>query len=193
MSASDNDIWETSTSTTYDNVLMMVDNGNETVVYGRSVTLSRAFPLLIECGFQPQVLFTFADDDTIRIPYLTMDESLEELEDTNEALKNLKRYPVDVWAWKIHSTTTIEPFNVPAGLEKAPILVASEEDGSAYVFGQVSDINTIINTCVAFDIDIQEANDGTEVVGFKVEECYFWQVTDIIENAGFPLLDANPS
>ncbi|MBC9705243.1 MAG: hypothetical protein H9W81_09785, partial [Enterococcus sp.] len=112
MQPSDKDIWEVSTTTTHDHVLMMVDTGNGSYIYGRSLTLSRAMPLYIECGHHPITPLVMTDD-IIRIPHLIMDESAEDLEYTNEALESLKGFPVEVWSWKFHDNKHVEPLNVP--------------------------------------------------------------------------------
>lgn len=193
MNPSDHDMWETSTTTTYDHVLMAVETRSGTMIYGKSVTLSRAMPLYIECGYQPYTTMIMENDDTVRISALILDASMDNLEYTHEALENLKGYPVEVWSWKKHNSSHVEPLCVPSGLVKAPILLTHNENGDMYVLGQESDINTIINTCTAFDIEVWALSHDNVIAGFIVDTDKTWPVIDLIQAAGFPLIDSGKS
>lgn len=190
MNPSDKDIWETSTITTYNHVVMAVETRGGTVIYGKSVTLSRTMPLYIECGYQPYASIVMEADSTVRISGLIIDASMDNLEYTHEALENLKGYPVEVWSWKQHNSSHLEPLNVPFGLVKAPVLLTYEENGNMNVLGQEADVNTLIHTCLAFDVEVWEMFHGDTVTGFTVDESNVWTVIDLIQTAGFPVIDA---
>lgn len=190
MYSSDKDIWETSTNTLYDHVLMAVEISDGVIIYGKSVTLSRSLPLYLECGYPPIVPITTIQNDTISIPCMFIQSPLDELVDTHEALENLRGYPVEVWSWKIHSDTEAEAVNVPPVTTKAPLLFVYEDTGGAYVLGQLTDINTIIHTCAAFDVDVLEMWDGNTVTGFKVEAKDTSTVADLIQSANYLIVEA---